>query len=61
MVNSVKLPEGNKMSLSPSLGLAWVISSEDFMSSLTFLDYLKLRASAGILRSDAGIDGFLLL
>jgi len=58
LVNSVKLPEGNKMLLSPSLGLAWVISSEDFMSSLSFLDYLKLRASAGILRSDAGIDGF---
>ncbi len=58
LVNSVKLPEENRMKLSPSIGLAWVISSEDFMSSLTFLDFLKLRASAGILRSDAGIDGF---
>ena len=58
LVNSVKLPEGGRMKLAPSIGLAWVISSEDFMSSLEFLDYLKLRASAGILRSDAGIDGF---
>ena len=58
LVNSVKLPDNKRMSLAPSIGLAWVISAEDFMSSLTFLDYLKLRASAGILRSDAGIDGF---
>jgi len=58
LVNSVKLPDDGRMKLSPSIGLAWVISSEDFMSSMSFLDYLKLRASAGILRSDAGIDGF---
>ena len=58
LVNSVKLPDDGRMKLSPSIGLAWVISSEDFMSSISFLDYLKLRASAGILRSDAGIDGF---
>lgn len=58
LVNSVKLPDENRMSLAPSLGLAWVISSEEFMSSLTFLDYLKLRVSAGILKSDVGIDGF---
>jgi len=58
LVNSVKLPDNSRIALAPTVGLAWIISSEDFMSSLTFLDYLKLRASAGILRSDAGIDGF---
>jgi TonB-linked SusC/RagA family outer membrane protein len=58
MVNSVKLPDNDRMSLAPSLGLAWIISKENFMSSLTFIDFLKLRATAGILRSDAGIDGF---
>ena len=57
-VNSVKLPDNKRMALSPSLGLAWVISSEDFMSSSTAINYLKLRASAGILNSDAGISGF---
>ncbi|MCE5345419.1 MAG: SusC/RagA family TonB-linked outer membrane protein [Bacteroidales bacterium] len=57
-VNSVKLPKGNKTAFSPSLGLAWVISSEDFMSSLTFIDNLKLRLSHGINYSDYGIGGF---
>jgi TonB-linked SusC/RagA family outer membrane protein len=58
LTNSVKLPEGNKMQFAPSLGLAWILSSEEFMSNAGFINYLKLRASAGILRSDAGIDGF---
>ena len=57
-VNSVKLPAGNRTAFSPSLGLAWVISSEDFMSSVTAVDYLKLRVSAGLMNSDNGIDGF---
>ena len=57
-VNSVKLPEGNRAALSPSLGLAWVISSEDFMASASSVDYLKLRLSGGILNSDYEIDGF---
>ena len=57
-VNSVKLPEGNRGAYSPSLGLAWVISKEDFMSTVTAVNYLKLRMSAGISNSDAGIDGF---
>jgi TonB-linked SusC/RagA family outer membrane protein len=57
-VNSVKLPEGNRGAFSPSLGLAWVISSEDFMSSVSPVNYLKLKVSGGVLNSDAGIDGF---
>jgi len=57
-VNSVKLPEGNRGAFSPSLGLAWVISSENFMSSVTAVDYLKLKVSGGIMNSDAGIAGF---
>ena len=57
-VNSVKLPDGNRGAFSPSLGLAWVISSEDFMSGISAIDYLKIRISGGILNSDAGIGGF---
>jgi TonB-linked SusC/RagA family outer membrane protein len=57
-VNSVKLPSGNRTALSPTLGLAWVISSEKFMSSLSAIDYLKLKISGGIMNSEAGIDGF---
>ena len=57
-VNSVKLPPGNRGAFSPSLGLAWVISSEDFMSTVSAVDYLKLRVSAGLMNAEAGIDGF---
>ena len=57
-VNSVKLPEGNKGGLSPTLGLAWIMSSEDFMSSVDFVDLLKLRLSGGIINSDLPIGGF---
>ena len=32
----------------PALGLSWVVSGENFMKEVKFVDYLKLRASAGI-------------
>jgi TonB-linked SusC/RagA family outer membrane protein len=57
-VNSVKLAKGNKGAFSPSMGLAWVISNEGFMLQASAINYLKLRLSAGLMNSDAGIDGF---
>lgn len=57
-INSVKLPEGNKGGFSPTVGLAWMIHSEDFMSSAGNVDLLKLRFTAGILNSDLPIGGF---
>jgi len=57
-INSVKLPEGNKGGFSPTLGLAWVLSAEDFLSSSNNIDLLKLRLTAGILNSDIPIGGF---
>ena len=57
-VNSVKLPAGNRGAFSPSLGLAWVISSENFMKAVPVSDYLKLKVSTGVLNSEVGIDGF---
>jgi len=35
--------------LFPSIGASWVISEENFMSNLKFVNYLKLHAEAGIL------------
>jgi len=58
VVNSVKLPEGNRIGFSPSLGLGWVITGESFMSAAKNVDYLKLRLSGGILNSDMPIAGF---
>jgi TonB-linked SusC/RagA family outer membrane protein len=54
-VNSPKLPEGNRGGFSPSIGLAWVLSEEGFLSSSNFINYLKLRVSAGIINTDRNI------
>lgn len=50
-VNGFKLPKGNKGAFSPSVGLAWVIS-EDLMSGSSVVNYLKLKASAGIMNTE---------
>ena len=56
--NSVKLPKGTRRGFSPSLGLAWMVSNEAFMRDVPFVDYLKLRVSGGILKSDIPVNGF---
>jgi TonB-linked SusC/RagA family outer membrane protein len=57
-VNSVKLAEGNNRGFSPTVGLAWLMKSEDFMASAEAVDYLKIRLSGGIINSDLPIGGF---
>lgn len=52
VVSSSKLHPDNRVGFSPSLGLAWVISSEDFMSSVSFVDFLKFKVSGGIMNTD---------
>ena len=59
-VSSAKLPDNNRTTFSPSMGLAWVISSEDFMPKNSAIDYLKLRVSGGIMNSDIGINNYYL-
>jgi TonB-linked SusC/RagA family outer membrane protein len=41
--------KGNRFAMFPSLGGAWVISEENFMKDIKFINYLKLRAEGGIL------------
>ena len=36
----------------PSIGASWVISDENFMSGLGFINFLKLRAEAGVLGNE---------
>jgi len=57
-VNSTKLPVGNRGGFSPTLGLAWVVSNEKFMSGASFVDYLKIRVSTGIMKTDVPISEF---
>lgn len=42
----------SRWKLAPTLGLAWVISNEDFMRNQSIIDFLKLRASAGIIHTN---------
>ena len=53
---SNKLAPGHKWAFSPTLAAAWVISKENFMKNVDFIDFLKLRASFGIVNYD-GIPG----
>lgn len=48
-VNGYKFAPGHKGGFSPSLGLAWIISNASFLSGIKQIDYLKIRASAGII------------
>lgn len=58
LVNSVKLPSKTKIGFSPSVALAWVVSNEDFFHAPDFMDYLKIKVSAGILKSDIPIGDY---
>ncbi|MCW0481319.1 TonB-dependent receptor [Gaoshiqia sediminis] len=45
-------PKNKRYGFFPGFSVGWRISEEDFMKSLTALDYLKLRASYGELGND---------
>ena len=41
--------KGKRYGVFPSLGLGWVVSEEDFLKGSGQVDYLKLRAQAGVI------------
>ncbi|WP_187263091.1 SusC/RagA family TonB-linked outer membrane protein [Pontibacter beigongshangensis] len=43
---------GNKYAVMPSVAAGWLISSENFMGGVDFVDLLKLRASYGLTGND---------
>lgn len=49
---SSRLAPNTKWSFSPTVSGAWVISKENFMKNVSWIDFLKLRASFGILNQD---------
>lgn len=49
---SSRLAPGSKWALSPTISGAWVISREKWMLHVKWVDYLKLRASFGLLNLD---------
>lgn len=55
---SFSFSEGKRYTLFPSAGASWVISEENFMSDLKFVNFLKLRAEAGILGYESFLSPF---
>ena len=49
---SNKLAPGHQWSISPIVGLAWVMSKENFMKDLSWINFMKLRASFGVIHTD---------
>ncbi len=60
VVNSTKLPEGNRAGFSPTLSLGWLLSAENFLAGSNIVDHLKISASAGILNTDLVIYDYYL-
>lgn len=46
------LAPDHRWNVSPTVGLAWLISNEKFMQSQNVVDFLKLRASFGMMNTD---------
>lgn len=53
VINSVKLAPGHRLSFSPSLGLGWVVSNANFWKLNNTVNFLKIKATGGILKTDA--------
>jgi TonB-linked SusC/RagA family outer membrane protein len=51
--------ENKKYALFPSVGSSWIISEENFMKGLSFINYLKLRAEIGMIGDENFNDPFL--
>jgi len=49
---SSRLAPNTKWAFAPTFSAGWVISKEDFMKDVKWLDFLKLRASIGLINAD---------
>lgn len=49
---SNKLAPGHKWAFSPTVSAAWLMSEESFLENASWIDFLKLRASFGVVNTD---------
>lgn len=49
---SNRLDPDSRWLLAPTVGLSWVISNENFMKNQSLVDFMKLRASFGVINTD---------
>lgn len=58
---SSKLGSGNKWGVFPSASAAWIISNESFLSDISIINNLKLRAGYGVTGNQDAIDPYMSL
>jgi TonB-linked SusC/RagA family outer membrane protein len=49
---SENFPEASRFGFFPSASLGWILSEEEFMQNVGFLDYIKIRGSYGLVGND---------
>jgi hypothetical protein len=57
---SPRFDEGNRFGFSPAASVGWVVSDESFLANASALDFLKLKASWGIINTDQGFADYYL-
>ncbi|TLX75799.1 SusC/RagA family TonB-linked outer membrane protein [Labilibacter sediminis] len=59
LMGSSRFAKGNRFGLFPAIGLGWLLSEEDFLKESSLINYLKIKASGGVMGSDKGIGYYL--
>ncbi|KJF45346.1 SusC/RagA family TonB-linked outer membrane protein [Draconibacterium sediminis] len=59
LMGSNRFVEGNRTQMAYAIGAAWIMSEETFMEQSDVVDFLKLKASWGVLGYDAATSHFL--
>ncbi|WP_372757223.1 SusC/RagA family TonB-linked outer membrane protein [Mariniflexile sp.] len=59
LMGSNKFSSKHELMLSHAVGAGWVLSEEDFLSKSKSIDFLKLKASYGVLGYDSATDFYL--
>lgn len=49
---SENFPKGSRFGFFPSMAAGWILTSEPFMKDVSFINYLKLRGSYGVVGND---------
>ena len=52
---SGRFQEGKKWDTFGSVGASWILTEESFMQSISFIDYLKFKASYGLVGEQSGV------
>lgn len=52
MQGSNKMSPGDRFGFAPTVGASWIVSNEDFFNKNSFVNYLKLRGSYGLIEND---------